>query len=271
MIPAPASLLFAFRGGELLVRETGDGLELPRLRAGEPHGLPATVEEPFSAPDGAPCQAVALADDAVAPEGLAFRPLRRTYGHLPDPLFALAGRASQLLEWSRSHRFCGRCGAPTTSVPHEHAKLCEACGVSHYPRLSPAVIVAVRRGESILLGRAARFAEGMYTVLAGFVEPGESLEEAVSREIGEEVGIQVGEIRYFGSQPWPFPHSLMIAFTAEYLSGEVSPNPDELEAAAWFTADAMPMVPPRLSIARSLIENFVREQGGDPGALVSPP
>jgi NAD+ diphosphatase len=132
-----------------------------------------------------------------------------------------------------------------------------------YPRLSPAVIVLVKRGDRILLARSPGFPPGMYSVLAGFVEPGESIEEAISREVCEEVGVEVENVRYFGSQPWPFPHSLMIGFTADYAGGELRVEPDEIEDAGWFEADDLPAVPPRISIARAMIDAFVAQRDRD--------
>jgi NAD+ diphosphatase len=154
-------------------------------------------------------------------------------------------------------------------VEGEWSRRCPRCGIGAYPRLSPAVIVLVERGEAVLLGRSARFPSDMYSTLAGFVEPGESLEETVAREIREESGVEVTDLRYFGSQPWPFPDSLMVAFHVRYAGGEVRPQPGEIEDARWFTLDSMPRVPPRMSIARALIDDWVRRQGGDPSTLRS--
>jgi NAD+ diphosphatase len=169
----------------------------------------------------------------------------------------------QIVEWDRTHRFCGRCGIPVQEMPFERAKKCPQCDLTSYPRLAPAIIVSIERanpsGKELLLAHNHRHPAGFYSVLAGFVEPGESLEECVKREIREEVGIEVKNIRYFGSQPWPFPNSLMIAFTSEYASGDIVLEEDELDDAAWFVAGALPPVPPPISIARQLIEHFVEK------------
>jgi NAD+ diphosphatase len=133
----------------------------------------------------------------------------------------------------------------------------------HFPRLSPAAIVLVKRGDRILLAHSPGFPLGLYSVLAGFVEPGESIEEAVVREVKEEVGIEVTNVRYFGSQPWPFPNSLMIGFTADYKGGDLAPEPGEIEEAGWYTADDLPHLPPKISIARAMIDDFVKQQGLD--------
>ncbi len=149
----------------------------------------------------------------------------------------------------------------------ELAKRCMRCGMLHYSRLSPAAIVLVRWGNSVLLARSPGFPPGMYSVLAGFVEPGESIEETISREVREEVGIEVENIRYFGSQPWPFPHSLMIGFTADYATGTLRAEPEEIEDAGWYPVDDLPQLPPRVSIARAMIDEFysaTQPGSGDP-------
>ena len=211
------------------------------------------------------CFAAELTEDVPAPEGMAFYGLRRLYGRIDDDYLWLAGRAVQIIDWDRTHQFCSRCGTHTKILGHERAKKCPNCEFTTYPRLAPAVIVRVDRTtedgqRQILLARNHRFPKGFYSVLAGFVEPGETLEECVHREIKEEVGIDVTDIRYFGSQPWPFPHSLMIAFTAVYAGGEFILEPEEIDEAGWFSADNLPQVPPRMSIARRLIDDFLDNQ-----------
>ena len=185
--------------------------------------------------------------------------LRKLHYVLSDDLFAIAARAVQIMAWHSTHQFCGRCATPTIQLPTERAKRCPNCELRQYPRLSPAVIMLIYKEEQLLLARAPRFRNGMYSVLAGFVEPGESLEETVARETREEVGIEIKNIRYFGSQPWPFPNSLMLGFTAEYAGGEIVPEPGEIEDAAWFDKTSLPPVPGELSIARKLIDWFVNQ------------
>ncbi|MBE2222062.1 MAG: NAD(+) diphosphatase [Anaerolineae bacterium] len=198
--------------------------------------------------------------DPNLPDGLALMHLRRLYGRFDEAMLWLAGRAVQLVDWDRTHQFCGRCGTPTHTAPNERVKQCPHCGHTSYPRLSPAVIVQVTRegknGREILLARNKRNQLPMYSVLAGFVEPGETLETCVRREIREEVNLEVKNIRYFGSQPWPFPNSLMVAFTAEYASGDIVLEEAELVDAQWFRADNLPLYPPPMSIAHRLIEDF---------------
>jgi len=205
--------------------------------------------------------AVALADDHptdALPDGWRAGGLRSWFGVIDDASLGIAMRAVQVLEWDRTHRFCGACGTPTGVTDGERAKRCPACGLTVYPRISPAMMVLVNRGDELLLGRSHHFPPGRYSALAGFLEAGESIEETVVREVREEVGLQVRNLRYFGSQSWPFPNSLMIAFNAEYAGGELRPDPAELADAQWFSLDELPDLPPRLSIARALIDDTIR-------------
>ena len=197
---------------------------------------------------------VAARDKDPSP-GNRFAGLRSLFGVMSDDLVAIAGRAFQIVEWNRSHQYCGVCATPTERAQHERSRTCPTCGHSAYPRISPAMMCLVTRGHEILLARNVNFPTGRYSALAGFLEAGESIEEAVVREVQEEVGIQVANPKYFASQSWPFPHSLMIAYTAEYAGGELTPNGHEIAEASWFTADHLPQLPPRISIARALIED----------------
>ncbi len=209
--------------------------------------------------------AEAPADASPPPAGHAWEGLRTLFSVLEDAHFALAGRAIQLLDWDRSHRYCGRCGAPTEAKTEERARTCPACKLSAYPRIAPAVMALVRREGEILLGRSPHFPPGMYSALAGFVEPGETLEQCLAREVEEEVGVQVSRIRYFASQPWPFPNSLMIAFVCDWTGGEIRPQAGEIEDAKWFNVLQLPKLPSRISIARSLIDAVVNEMRADEG------
>jgi NAD+ diphosphatase len=171
-----------------------------------------------------------------------------------------------VLEWDRSHRFCGVCGTATDLAPGERARICPACQHTAYPRLSPAMMALVWRPGELLLARAPHFSAGMYSALAGFVESGESLEDCVHREVLEEVGVTVGDLRYYGSQSWPFPHSLMVAFTARWTGGDIVPQADEIEHAQWFALDALPLIPARMSIAGHLIrDTLAAMRTGEPG------
>lgn len=238
---------FVLSGQALAVVRTEAGVVLPPLVSMPAHAIP------LGELDGEPCFAI----EAPAPEGSELVPLRALFGAVPDPVWAAALRALALVAWDRDHRFCGRCGAATAPSTSERARVCSACALAHYPRISPAVIVRVERDDTILLARNARNPLRFHSVLAGFVEVGESLEDTVRREIREEAGIEVADLRYFGSQGWPFSSSLMIGFTARWAGGDLVPDPSEILDAGWFTADALPTVPPPLSIARALIDDFV--------------
>jgi len=221
--------------------------------------------------DNVPCYGTII-DENVLPlhEGVCFEPLRRLYGQLPEDLFGVALRAVHIAYWDRTSRFCGRCGAATRFSSDERAKVCDGCGFTMYPRLSPAVIVAVVRDEKLLLANSTRFPSKFFSVIAGFVDVGETLEECVAREVMEETGIEVKEIKYHSSQPWPFPDSLMVGFTAQYARGEIRVDHSELTEAGWFGADELPPIPDKLSIARSLIDWFIAEHTANP-ALCRPP
>ncbi|HTQ77715.1 MAG TPA: NAD(+) diphosphatase [Burkholderiales bacterium] len=209
---------------------------------------------------GADCWTAELPADAPPPPpGLGWEGLRTLFSVLEDAHFALAGRAIQLLDWDRNHRFCGRCGAPTQAKAEERSRICPACRLAAYPRISPAVMALVRREGEILLGRSPHFPPGMFSALAGFVEPGETLEQCLAREVEEEVGVRVSRVRYFASQPWPFPNSLMIAFVCDWESGEIRPQAGEIEAANWFKVLQLPKLPSKISIARRLIDGVVAE------------
>jgi NAD+ diphosphatase len=255
---------FAFLGNQLLVHQDPDSIRVPYLREFSELRVPHNGAHYLGELDGHSCYAVDLEENADVPQGMALEGLRRVYGRLDEELFWLAARAVQIVDWGRTQRFCGRCGVPLKARETERAKECPQCGLLHFPRLAPAVIVLVERGNQLLMARSRHFAPGVYSVLAGFVEPGETLEEAVEREVLEEVGIRIQDIRYFGSQPWPFPHSLMIGFTARYAGGEIRINDQELEDAGWFTVDRLPGQPGKISIARQLIEWFVEKQGRPP-------
>ena len=251
---------FVVRGGELLLRDV-DGDRVPLGSDVGGFGQVAVRRLHLGVLDGVAVEAVAVAAEAEALEGFAFVGLREAFGLLGEIEWNVAGRAAQLLEWDRSHRHCGACGAETEPLDEERARRCPRCWLTAFPRLSPAVIVAIERGDEILLARGPRFAPGRYALVAGFVEAGESLEDAVAREVREEVGIAVDEITYVASQPWPFPHSLMVGFLARHAGGEIRVDDDEIEDARWFRVDALPGIPQRLSIARRLIDRYAAKHG----------
>ena len=253
--PASASPLawcLAFVEGQLLLPDADPAQLQPQpTRAFE---AVARARHYLGRLDALDCWAYALPH---APPGWRAVGLRAAMLQFPAALMGVASRAAQVLEWDRAHRFCGVCGTPTEAQPHERSRKCPACGHAAYPRLSPAMMVLIWRDRELLLARSPHYAPGMFSALAGFVEPGESLEECVHREVAEEVGVTVRGLRYYGSQSWPFPHSLMVAYTAEWQAGEVVPQEDEIEAAGWFDIDALPGIPPRFSIAGHLIRDTV--------------
>ena len=215
-----------------------------------------------------PCFAASARDGSGAPRlraepagSLVEVGYRELYGAIGDDELALVGRAIQIVDWEETTRFCPRCGSATDPATDECVKRCPACALTQYPHLAPAMIVGVVRDGKLLLGQSPRFAGRFHSILAGFVEPGETVEECIRREVYEEVGITVDSIRYFGSQPWPFPHSLMLGFTAEYDSGELAPDPAEIVHADWYAPHELPNVPGEVSISGRIINWFRREYG----------
>jgi NAD+ diphosphatase len=254
---APDTLAFAYRDAKIAIGGTEEAPDVPTLQALTPAGITGPVHY-LGTLHGRACVAMVLPDgdddSAASAAGLRFAGLRSLFFKLTESLLAIAARAFQVVEWDRTHRYCGRCGTPTRDKAGERAKECPACSYVSYPRISPAMMVLVTRGRDLLLARASRFPGGMYSALAGFVEPGETIEDCIRREVLEEVGIEVTDIRYFASQSWAFPHSLMIAYTAEYAGGDMRPCDDEIADAQWFTLDALPALPTNVSISRRLID-----------------
>jgi NAD+ diphosphatase len=183
--------------------------------------------------------------------------LRSQLGLINEEQFVLAGRALQVLQWHRDHQFCGRCGHPTAADEDERAKVCHPCNLRFYPRLSPCIITLVTRRNECLLARHARSSQPIYTALAGFVEVGERPEDTIHREIHEEVGIQVQDLRYVASQPWPFPGQLMLGFYAEYAGGDICVDGNEIIDAQWYRYDRLPQVPPIATLSGQLIAGFI--------------
>lgn len=209
---------------------------------------------------GHPCCAVEVTF-SMKPEqhdgdSLVWKPLRELLPELDDDAGFLAGRALQILNWQRNNRFCGRCGSPMMPRTDERAMRCPDCGYLQYPRLSPAIIVAVQKAEKLLLGHNNHFPAGRFSLLAGFVEPGETFEDCVRREIQEEVGIHVTNIRYLSSQPWPFPDSLMVGFSADWEAGELQPDGVEIAQAEWFSREQLPDIPGPHTIAGKIIRQW---------------
>jgi NAD+ diphosphatase len=216
--------------------------------------------------NGAPLFAYEIeGEPAAVPPGTRFEELRAVAALMPADQAGLLGYARAMIHWRRMHRYCGRCGASTEPGRSGHVLVCTnlSCRHEHFPRVDPAIIVLVTDGTRVLLGRQAAWPPGRYSTIAGFVEPGESLEDAVVREVAEETGVHVGEVRYHSSQPWPFPSSLMLGFTALASTQEVRLEDQELEDARWFSRqdilDGTPKLPPSLLISYRLIEHWFDE------------
>lgn len=253
----------------------GSSLILP---AGSPQtllqdrSLPASIvpgQEPLRIGlwQGKPLRAVRIAADAILPAKYEAVPFQGPDTSLDNTLATIAGRAAQILHWERRSRFCSHCGGELARIPDGWGKRCPSCGDEHYPHIHPCIIVLVRRGAELLLIRNAAWSPGRFSLVAGFVDFGESLEECVRREVREEAGIEVTNIRYVGSQCWPFPSQEMIGFLADYAGGEVNPDGVEVVEAGWFNEDALPVSPGgKRSISRWIIDTY-----GKSGAAEPPP
>jgi len=207
-----------------------------------------------------PCYAAEISSGSTLPECWEYSGVRELFGRVPDDEMAMAALAVQMIDFDRTTKFCGRCGAKTRQLRTERAKFCSDCNLITYTRLSPAIIVLVQKEDLVLLARSPRFPPGLHSTIAGFLEPGETLEHAVQREVSEEVGISVKNIHYFGSEPWPFPHSFMIGFVADYAGGEITIDNNEIVSAGWFDRDHLPLIPSPLSISRALIDWWIKKK-----------
>ena len=257
MTPRPDAepMTFLFHAGQVLLKE--DDLSLPDAAAVAQLELGAHQLVAVGLLGERYVQAGWVERDALPTRGYSWRSLRSLFGELGDDLLGLAGRAFQLAEWARTHRFCGVCGNPMALAEGERSFKCSRCGNIAYPRISPAMMVLIRKGDKVLLAKHAKAATTRYVPLAGFLEAGESIEEAVHREVFEEVGLTVTNLKYFSSQSWPFPHSLMIAFTADYLGGEIRVDPAEIEEARWFGPDdEWPPRVPHVSVSSVLVDTY---------------
>lgn len=264
--PAPERLggevrWFLFHEGQILVSDESPNDPFPVFDGRFVEGLDDLERHYLGALDGTHCFAVELAQPEGLVPGLYSEGLRRLLPRLDGAQFAMFSRASQVLSWRRNHQFCSRCGAQARPDLNERTMICDQCGYTQYPRITPCVIMLVTRGEEALLARSTRFPDGLFSCLAGFMEPGETAEQAVAREVMEETGLQVANLRYHGSQSWPFPHSLMLGFSAEYAGGEISLDDDEIVEANWYRPEQLPLVPPQGSIARSLIDSWCKSVG----------
>jgi NAD+ diphosphatase len=253
----PDALWFVYSGYRLLVKVSGDTASIPAKEEIETLGVSIERSLFLGSYRGRPCFA---AEGTIPGESLAdatFQELRSLFNLLETGFYEIALLGVHLVEWDKTCQFCSKCRGHLKHRNDMRAKECAECGRLEFPRISPAIIVLIEKEDTLLLARSPRFPGSFFSVLAGFVEPGESLEEAVHREVKEETGILVKDIAYFGSQPWPFPDSLMIGFTAQYASGEIRIDGEEIAAAGWYKSDQLPEIPGKLSIARQLIDWFV--------------
>ncbi|MBI1847177.1 MAG: NAD(+) diphosphatase [Candidatus Rokubacteria bacterium] len=242
----------------LIVRPGDDGFSVPSGAC--PSGVEGGAPFWMGTYREAPCWVVALARGAPVPAGYERQTLVPMQGtRLPDHLLSLGGMAMQALWWESTSGHCPRCGDKTERIEGEWGKKCPACRYEHYPHLHPAVITLVRDDERVLLARKREWAPGRYALVAGFVDNGESLESTVAREVKEEVGVDVTDIQYVGSQNWPFPSQLMVGFVARYAGGDIVVDPEELEHARWFPRNALPNRPSRHSIAGYILEHYARK------------
>ena len=253
-----AGRVLAFHKDRVVVKATRASAVLPGPDELTAAGLAVHTRLRLGTIQGQAYSGWGLSREPDLPEGYALAGLRSLFGGMDEADFQMAGYALQLLNWVADNRFCGRCGTAMNLAEGDRALVCGACRHTIYPRISPAIIVAITAGNRLLLARSGRFPrKRMFSVIAGYVEPGETLEDCVRREIREEVGLTVRHIRYFGSQAWPFSGSLMVGFTAEHAGGQIQVDGQEILEADWFAPDRLPEIPGKISIARQLIDWFV--------------
>lgn len=248
-------LWFVFKDDKMMVKKIDEKITFPNAK--DVDNLELKDIHCIGALNNTNCFCAGISDKDNIEKNIEFETLRGIAMALDKELFTICARAFSVILWNKNNKFCGRCGCSTETKHGERAKICPSCGFISYPRISPAVIMAIVKGNEILLAHNRNFAEDMYSVLAGFVDAGETFEQCVKREVYEEVGIKVKNIRYFNSQPWPFPDSLMVGFTAEYDSEEIEADGNEIESAAWFSKDNLPRIPLKGTIARELIDWFI--------------
>lgn len=254
ILPSENSFCAVFDGHNIILTQNTDSCRLPEIKE---LNLSEPVEMLLVGEIGHnDCYAFEM-ESKLVPEGCKSIDFRQSLKLMNAHDVAAANRARQMLYWNKEHKFCGHCGALTELSAIETAKVCPSCKARFYPRIMPAIIVAITKDDELLLAHNVKFRDGLYSLIAGFVEAGESLEDAVAREIYEEIHIKVKNIKYFDSQSWPFPQSLMLGFTAEYESGEIIVDGEEIADAKWFKTDNMPLLPSEGSISRRLINSFL--------------
>lgn len=254
------SIVFVANVNNLLVKIDGNNVIFPSLKDLKGVSMDSESTEYLGTIDNHHCYCINFNDNISIPEGMSFENLRTLLEILEENMALVAGRAMHIANWSRLNKYCGLCGAITEKKANERAKVCPCCGNVIYPRISPAIIVAIVKDDKLLLAHNKNFKGNRYSVIAGFMEPGEKFEDCAKREAMEEVGIKIKNVKYFGNQPWPFPDSLMIGLTAEYDSGELKPDGVEIDDAGWYSHDNLPVIPGKISIAGKLIEWFIQQR-----------
>ncbi|MDT8440120.1 MAG: NAD(+) diphosphatase [Desulfuromonadales bacterium] len=249
--PGEPGCWLLLQGSRLWLADSRHG---PSLPTGKPPCAGTESALYIGAWQGRPCRLLQLASDAAPPAGLTAVRYTDDEPQLAIDLLSLAGLGRMIGHWESNNRFCSTCGAPLQRLPGEWGKTCSSCRVHHFPHIHPCAIVLVQRPGEVLLTRKAGWAPNRYSLVAGFVEMGECLEEAAAREVAEETGIAINSLRYLGSQCWPFPAQLMCGFVAEYAGGELRIDANELEDARWFAIDRLPALPPKRSIARYILD-----------------
>lgn len=253
------AMCFVFRGHDLLVMLQSERGCIPLAQDLPPHLQP--VDALFlGTVEGVDCIAAEIGDDVEVPETLTFIGLRSLFGEVSEQEFMLAGYASQILYWKKTSKFCPVCGHLTEAGNRDWGRHCPQCGHTGYPRVSPAVLILVYDDDGRILLASKPGWGDRHSILAGFVEPGETLEECVARETLEEVSLTVSDFAYDGSQSWPFPHQLMVGFTCRYVAGDIRLDEDELNHAAWYTPDDLPPLPPSVSLSRQMIDRWLTGQ-----------
>lgn len=252
-------LYFTLFKGSILMKNEENNLNVPSLDEIRKLNIEYIDEFLLGEIDGKSCFAIEAVSEIKLTDNFELIPLNELGPLVDEELFLVAGRANQILNWDKTHRFCGRCGSRTENKKNEMAKICPSCSHVMYPVICPAIIVGVTKGDKILLAHNKNFKNNMYSLIAGFVEAGEDLKSTVKREVFEEVGIKIKNIKYFKSSPWSFPNSLMIGFFAEYESGEIKVDGDEIVNADWFTKDNFPNIPKKFTLARKIIDGFVEK------------
>ena len=255
--PAPGiAYWFPFRANKMLVQAVNEHIELIQSEEGDMASLIADSALYLGELNSIPCLACEVRPEADLPDDWRAIDIRTLFGQLDDSTYSVAGYAAHLLHWQGHHHYCSNCGHTTESIPASWGRICPHCGYNSYPTVTPAILVLVHDGDKVLLVHKIGWTNRR-SIIAGFVEPGETLEECARREIQEEVGAEVTDITYVGNQPWPYPDQLMVGFTARYSAGPAQPDNVELDAADWYTFDNLPELPPPLSLARQIIMQWV--------------